>query len=398
MATLSVQALPLPPSANPAFFSSFGREVKGVDLDVASDDQLEQIQKLLYEHSCLLFKNQKVSPESQYKLTKVFDPESDRYGHGNNKTGGEKKSILHPDLKTIPRQPQVQVIGNGTVYDHEGLPEARLKHPHHKTFHKTAVSPEDEEAGVTRFYRWHIDAALYDLSPPKVTTLYALQVPKGEQQTLRYDDGTGDELKVPLGTTAFVSGHNMFEVLSEEEKSLAVRLGVEYAPHPYVWMSSAHALPTGLGLESEGLELDLNDLPPWSQDKIKIFPALWKNPVTSNLHLQIHPSAIRALHIAPLPSTAKRTPESLFPDGATITSLPEVRSVVYRLQRQGIRPELVYTQDWEDGDMVLFHNRGVLHSVVGAFTEDQVRVFHQCNLAGTSDPEGPSEEDIKKWA
>lgn len=105
------------------------------------------------------------------------------YGHGNNKTGGEKKSILHPDLKTIPRQPQVQVIGNGTIYDYEGLAvrppellvtsdpqadqarhfalqEAKLKHPHHKTFHKTVVSPEDEAAGITRFYRWHIDAAL----------------------------------------------------------------------------------------------------------------------------------------------------------------------------------------------------------------------------------------------
>lgn len=34
-----------------------------------------------------------------------------------------KKSILHPDLKTIPRVPQVQLIGNGTVYNHEGLAE-----------------------------------------------------------------------------------------------------------------------------------------------------------------------------------------------------------------------------------------------------------------------------------
>jgi len=49
--------------------------------------------------------------------------------------------------------------------------------------------------------RRHIDAALYNLSPPKVTTLYAVSVPKGEPQTCRYDDGTGDELKVPLGGT-----------------------------------------------------------------------------------------------------------------------------------------------------------------------------------------------------
>lgn len=48
----------------------------------------------------------------------------------------------------------------------------------------------------------HIDAALYDLSPPKVTSLYAVSVPKGEPQLCRYDDGTGDELKVPLGGTA----------------------------------------------------------------------------------------------------------------------------------------------------------------------------------------------------
>jgi hypothetical protein len=30
---------------------------------------------------------------------------------------------------------------------------------------------------------------------------YAVSVPKGEPQTCRYDDGTGDELKVPLGGT-----------------------------------------------------------------------------------------------------------------------------------------------------------------------------------------------------
>lgn len=49
-------------------------------------------------------------------------------------------------------------------------------------------------------------------------------------------------------------------------------------------------------------------------------------------------------------------------------------------------------------DLVLFHNRGVLHTVVGAFTKDQVRAFHQCNLAASSDPVGPSVEDVAQWA
>jgi hypothetical protein len=152
------------------------------------------------------------------------------YGHGNNKTGNTTASILHPDLKTIPRVPQVQVIGNGMVYDYEGLAEAKLKHPSHTGFHKNPVSQEDEDKGVTRFYRWHIDAALYDLSPPRVTTLYAVTVPRGPRQVCRYDDGTGDELDVPLGTTAFVSGRTMFDMLPKELKSLAVRSKVKYTP------------------------------------------------------------------------------------------------------------------------------------------------------------------------
>lgn len=204
----------------------------------------------------------------------AFDPESESYGHGNNKTGSTKKSILHPDLKTIPSVPQVQLIGNGMVYNHEGLAEAALKHPSHTTFHKTRISPEDDKKGYTRYYRWHIDAALYELNPPRVTTLYGITVPAGPKQIVRYDDGTGDELEVPLGTTAFVSGQTMFNILPKEYKSLAVRSRVKYSPHPYVWMAPARAMPTGLGIESESLELAESELPEWEASKLKVLPVV----------------------------------------------------------------------------------------------------------------------------
>jgi hypothetical protein len=68
------------------------------------------------------------------------------------------------------------------------------------------------------------------------------------------------------------SGAVTFEILPPKYKSLAVRTKVEYAPHPYVWMAPARALPTGLGIVSEGLELPLEDLPPWEKEKIKILP------------------------------------------------------------------------------------------------------------------------------
>ncbi|TFY83803.1 hypothetical protein EWM64_g222 [Hericium alpestre] len=418
---IEVVPLPLPPSADPTKLAGFGVEVKGVKVASLTDEELGQIQELLYKHDVLLFRNCDLSPEQQYALAKVvellhgveahvfvslmlsaaaysvqvFDPMTEHYGHGNNKIG--KNSILNPLLTTIPGVPQVQLIGNGTIYNHEGIAEAQLKHPSHKTFHKTHVSAEDEAAGVTRFNRWHMDAALYELSPPKVTALYALRVPQGPPQVCRYDDGTGDELQVPPAATAFVSGKTMFEVLPPELKSVAVRTKVRYAPHPFVWMSTAGAVPTGLGLESDGLEMPYEKLPPWDEASVKTYPVLWKNPVTEALHLQAHPCAVSELIISPLPQGSPRK-DALYPDGAYIKDLKTVRDLLYKLQRPGIAPSLVYPHDWRDKDLVVFHNRGVMHSVTGALTSDQVRVYHQCNLAASDEPVGPSDADIKEWA
>ena len=329
--------------------------------------------KALFTSQVLVLKNQAhASPHAQYALTQRFDPTaSASYGHG--KILDAKRSILHPDLKTIPHQPQVQVIGNGFVPSYEGLENIRLKHPHHKTFHESVI-PEKDDLAFTRFYRWHIDAALYDFAPPIATTLMAVKVPSGRTQTLRYDDGTGDELTVPLGTTAFVNGETMYDLLSEEDKAFARSTKVEYAPHPYIWMSPAKSRSTGLGCVSQGKELSDSDLPPISASAIQILPICWKNPVTGRLALQIHPSAVRRLHLA---------------DGTVISDLTRVRDIVYRLQRPGIAPSKVYAHDWEEGDFVIFHNRGVLHTVVGAFAEDEVRLFRQCNIAGSAMPVGP---------
>lgn len=339
----------------------------------SSDADFDILREAVFTHQVLVIKNQShASPRAQYELTQRFDPAATgAYGHG--KTLDAKRSILHPDLKTIPHQPQVQVIGNGFVSDYEGLKDIQLRHPHHKTFHSTVI-PEKDDLDFTRFYRWHIDAALYGLAPPVATTLLAVKVPSGRTQTLRYDDGTGDEMTVPLGTTAFVSGETMYDLLSDADKAFARSTKVEYAAHPYIWMSPAKSRSTGLGLESTGAELDASSLPPIDPAMVQILPLCWRNPATGKLALQIHPSAVRRLHLA---------------DGTVVEDLKEVRDTVYRLQRPGIAPARVYAHDWEEGDLVIFHNRGVLHSVVGAFAEDEVRLFRQCNIAGSELPVGP---------
>lgn len=366
----SIQVEPLVHPANSR--RNIGAVATNVDVNNLSEADWQIVRDALYNYSVLVLKDQAAAtPKAQYQLTQLFDPACTSYGHG--KTLDAKRSVLHPDLKTIPRQPQVQVIGNGFVEEFEGLKNITLKHPHHKTFHKTVI-PAEEDLDYTRFYRWHIDAALYDLQPPRVTSLMAVKVPRGRTQTLRYDDGTGDELQVPLGTTAFASGYTMYDMLSDEDKQLARTTKVEYAPHPYIWMSGAKSNSTGLGIECDGLELPESELPSIDESKILVLPMCWKNPVTGQLALQVHPSAVRRLHLE---------------DGTVIDDLQKVRETVYRLQRPGIAPELVYAHDWEEGDLVLFNNQGVIHSVVGAFAPEEVRIFRQCNLAASTPPEGP---------
>ncbi|KAL9611329.1 MAG: hypothetical protein Q9167_004012 [Letrouitia subvulpina] len=337
------------------------------------DNDFALIHDTLYRSQIVVVKGQSnCSPRAQYELTQRFDPEA-RQGYGHGKSLDAKRSILHPDLKTVPHQPEVQIIGNGSIPAYEGLYNFRLAHPHHRTFHKYPI-PESDDLTHTRFYRWHIDAALYGLHPPKVTTLLAVRVPNGRRQTLRYDDRTGDELDVPLGTTAFVSGYKMYEILSDEDKRFARTSRVEYAPHPYVWMSGCKSRSDGLGLYSDNREVPLDALPTVEEEKIQVLPMVWKNPVTGALALQIHPSAVRKIHLE---------------SGEVIEDLGTVREIVHRLQRPGIAPGLVYAHDWEEGDLVIFNNRGVLHSVVGAFAPEEVRLFRQCNVAASETVTGP---------
>ena len=51
------------------------------------------------------------------------------------------------------------------------------------------------------------------------------------------------------------------------------------------------------------------------------------------------------LLVDPLPEGAKRE-NALYPDGARVTDLKEVRDLLYTMQRPAIAPSLVYPHDW----------------------------------------------------
>jgi xanthine dioxygenase len=348
----------------------FGVDAGPLDLDHLSDATFGALERAVLTHAVVVVRGQeRLSPRAQFELTRRFDPEVKTYGHGN-RLDILKQSVLQQDLVSIPDWPQVKLLGNGRVADHEGLPPLELHHPSHRSFHKEPLTDEQESRGLTRFYRWHIDAALYDLNPPRVTTLLAIKVPEGRSEKVLYDDGSGDTLEVSLGATAFVSGVKAYELLSPTQRAWVDKTKVRYAPHPYVWMRNARARSNGLGLVTEGRELGRAELPPFEDAKITTLPLVWKNPLTGKPSLQLHAYCV----------------EDLLVDGVPVGDLGECRRLLYDLMRPAIAPARVYAHPWRDGDLVIFHNRALWHSVVGSLRPDDLRIYHQCNLAGSDPP------------
>ncbi|XBW36552.1 hypothetical protein QEN19_002128 [Hanseniaspora menglaensis] len=326
----------------------------------------------------------KFSPQSQYNLTRSFDqslPQKDTskisYGH-DHKILANEKSILKRDLITIKEQPEVHVLGNGEwnnpIYGNETI---NLKHPTHFTFHKNTLPKEkcfnvpEGEIPWTRFYRWHIDSALYKLYPPLITTLLGLKVPsKNKKQLVKYGDEESNELLVQQAATCFVSGAKAFDLLSEKDKEIVLNSKVMYAPHPYIYISNCKATNEGLTMVSEKKELALNELPPWEEQHIMKLPLVWTNPVTKKHHLQVHGCCVYKLFLS---------------DG-TILELEEARKTIYQWMKPAIAPKNVYAHEWSNGELCIFYNRGVWHSVSGQFDEGETRLCHQCNIASNDVP------------
>ena len=61
--------------------------------------------------------------------------------------------------------------------------------------------------------------------------------------------------------------------------------------------------------------------------------------MTGALHFQVHPCAAHELLISPLPEGATRE-GALYPDGAYITDLKQVRDLLYKMQRPAIAPSV----------------------------------------------------------
>lgn len=123
-------------------------------------------------------------------------------------------------------------------------------------------------------------------------------------------------MKMAPGATAMVAGSRALALLDEETRQIVLNSRIEYAPHAFVWMSTAHSTRLGNLIETEGLEKSLDQLPKWDKSKVCIYPMVWTNPRTAERSLQVHGQGAFKLYL-------KSTPEG---EETVVDDLKEVRA------------------------------------------------------------------------
>lgn len=109
---------------------------------------------------------------------------------------------------------------------------------------------------------------------------------------------------------------------------------------------------------------------------------VWRNPLNPDRpFLQVHGCCVFKL--------TTKDPKT----GAVsvIDDVKKVRELVYGFQKRIWAAENIYAHRWREGDLVIFHNRGVMHSITGQLSahkenEDKKRLLWQCTMTSGTAP------------
>ncbi|RDW75729.1 alpha-ketoglutarate dependent xanthine dioxygenase-3 [Coleophoma crateriformis] len=353
-----------------------------LNIDEISEANKDVLRQALFENQVIVIRKQQgIDPTTLPKLAKVFDPAaSDIHSAGVKAVSNPKDILSAYKAGRLPRAPQVGVIGSGTFKDYEGIPELDVIHLDHTTFHEHPLSQEELDQGYTRPYRWHMDAPLYERYPGEATILHCIKMPKLPDQKLKFPDGK--EKTIAAGATAFFSGARAYEMLSADEKEFALKTTVTYAPQAYEYIRHCKSTEDGLSIPTLGRETALENLSEWSWDKVAEYPMVWPNPRDATRpHLQFHGCCAYKL--------TTRNPAT--GEVAVVDDVAEVRRVCYSLQKRIWAAENIYAHRWQEGDLVIFHNKGVMHSITGQLAqyredEEKKRLLWQCTMGSAEAP------------
>lgn len=109
---------------------------------------------------------------------------------------------------------------------------------------------------------------------------------------------------------------------------------------------------------------------------------VWKNHGNGEPHLQVLGCCVYEL----------RTKNPVTGEVTVISDVDEVRRICHKLTSKVYTPDTLYVHRWQEGDLVIFHNRGVVHSITGELTgtpgpeDPEKRLFWQCSMASGTAP------------
>ncbi|KAJ5207578.1 Taurine catabolism dioxygenase TauD/TfdA [Penicillium cf. viridicatum] len=332
------EVIPLPQGAQSD--ANFGATITGIDLNNLSDQDFQVVRNAIYTHKVVIVKGQAgLAPLKQFQFVHRLDPDAEGvHGFDTKDVTDETIGVLGSKFKTIPGSVGVTIVGQGYQGDdHYGLKDITANSAKHFHAHVEPLTTEDLENGQTRFGAFHFDGVIYGSNTSRVTTLRCVRAPKGPDLTIRWDDGSGQTMAAKPGLTAFIDSAQIYEMLTDEEKTTADNSHWAPAPQPYTSMAPG------------GETVPLDKLPAWVPEKGFKFPMVWVNPVTGARSFQILPDVVQKLYFKSGSDAEERVVEDN----------DEVRVWLNNILDRICKPNILIPE-YEEGDVVMFNNWAVL--------------------------------------
>jgi len=269
-----------------------GAEISGVDLSkTLDDDTFAAIENAFNEHAVIWFRNQTITPAQQVAFSERF---------GEIEVNAFNKFAL-------PDNPKVLIVSN--------------------------VKEDGKDIGYADAgSHWHTDMS-YTATPPRMTLLYAIEVPVENGQ--------------PLGDTLFASATAAYDSLPDETKA---KIDGLKATHRFAAKERGVKKPVELTPEQ-----------------------IAKNPDVDHPVARTHPiTGRKALYV--------RTGECI-----GIPGMPddEALPLIDELSERTIRPEFLYRHQWQVGDVLMWDNAAVQHWAPRDYEWPQRRRMHRTTVNGS---------------
>ena len=264
--------------------TALGAAIEGVDMSKpVSGDNLAAMEQAMTDHLLIVIRNQSLDPDQLLAALGLF--------------GDTMRQHLTDML--MDDHPQIAVLDS-----------------------RNSPIEKDGSAIPLGSRDWHTDHTNRE-RPPKITALYAVNLPKS---------GGGD--------TSFANMHLAYDALPDNLKS-------EYA-----------GMKTHNTIEDHGYvsAADRNQF-----GKIQIHPLIRTHPVTGKKAVYVHPG-----------KTAKM-------DGMDVS---ESQVFVTDLMDRIIQPDITYRHKWQRGDLLLWDNRALLHIAHRDYDPTEGRIMHRVLLEG----------------